>query len=280
MHGLRSDGERRLVSLPLGGLSQYQSPRTGTDLGAPVSGVLPSRWPCSARFGWRAGRLVSSPRRSWTADGLDPVTQPGPARPVRAAHGLLVALVGLALLLAAVVVGAVPAAAQNAVGSSTPAVANTVGSPASIGAGQRLGRSLPQPRIVVATSVAADTVPETRVFWSGGQTARTAAEKWASESGVTTLEMSPSGEAATRARRDHGRCWGWSTRVTLLHQHQRPRRTETVSGRQVTYVETTLICDPARRADEQQVGQSRSRGRMGLVGRSDGQPSSVLSGHR
>jgi len=87
------------------------------------------------------------------------MTRPGPTpqRPYRAARagrGLLAALVGLLLVMAAVVVGAVPAAAQNAVGASTPAAANTVGVPTDIGAGQRLGKVPPQPRIVVATAVA------------------------------------------------------------------------------------------------------------------------------
>jgi len=72
-------------------------------------------------------------------------------------HGLLAALVGLLLVLAGIVVGAVPAAAQNRVGASTTAVANTVGPPAGISAGQRLGNASPQPLIVVATAVAAET---------------------------------------------------------------------------------------------------------------------------
>lgn len=86
------------------------------------------------------------------------MTEPGTptGRPSRAAHGLLAALVGLALLLAALVVGAVPAAAGNRVGASTPVMINTVGSPTDIGAGQRLGKSLPQPSFVVATGVAAE----------------------------------------------------------------------------------------------------------------------------
>ncbi len=76
--------------------------------------------------------------------------------PVRAARGRLAALVGLALLLAAMVVGAVPAAAQNGVGASTPVMINTVGVSADIGAGQRLGKTVPRPLIVVATGVAAE----------------------------------------------------------------------------------------------------------------------------
>ena len=69
---------------------------------------------------------------------------------------LLAALVGFLLVLAGIVVGAVPAAAQNAVGASSPASANTVGPLAGIGAGQRLGKVVPQPQIVVATGVAAE----------------------------------------------------------------------------------------------------------------------------
>jgi len=83
--------------------------------------------------------------------------RPTPPRPVGASRGLLAAVVGLLLVLAGIVVGAVPAAAQNRVGASTTAVANTVGPPAGISAGQRLGNASPQPLIVVATAVAAET---------------------------------------------------------------------------------------------------------------------------
>ncbi len=65
-------------------------------------------------------------------------------------------LVGLALLLACTVVGALPAAAQNGVGVSTPVMINTVGAATDIGAGQRLGETVLQPVIVVATGVAAE----------------------------------------------------------------------------------------------------------------------------
>jgi len=82
--------------------------------------------------------------------------RPNPLQPHRAAQRLLAALVGVLLVLAAVVVGAVPAAAQNRVGASTLAVANTVGPSTGIGAGQRLGKTVPQPRFVVATGVAAE----------------------------------------------------------------------------------------------------------------------------
>ena len=65
-------------------------------------------------------------------------------------------LVGLALLLACTVVGALPAAAQNGVGVSTPVMINTVEAATDIGAGQRLGETVLQPVIVVATGVAAE----------------------------------------------------------------------------------------------------------------------------
>ena len=47
-------------------------------------------------------------------------------------------------------------------------------------------------------------------------------------------------DGRTRTRRDHGKYLSLIAAVTLLHQHQRPRRTATVSGRQVSYVESTL----------------------------------------
>lgn len=47
-------------------------------------------------------------------------------------------------------------------------------------------------------------------------------------------------DGRTRTRRDHGKYLGLIAAVTLLHQHQRPRRTATVSGKQVSYVESTL----------------------------------------
>ncbi len=88
------------------------------------------------------------------------MTWPGTAteRPQRAAHWLLAGIVGLAVVLAGIVVGAVPAAAQNAVGASTPVMINTVGPAADIGAGQRLGKTVLHPVVVVATGVAAETV--------------------------------------------------------------------------------------------------------------------------
>ena len=108
------------------------------------------------------GRAASCrvPERSGAADRLGAMRKSHrtPPRPVRAAQGLLTALVGLLLVLAGIVVGAVPAAAQNAVGASNPAAANAVGPPADITAGQRLGKVVPRPRIVVATGVAAKTL--------------------------------------------------------------------------------------------------------------------------
>jgi hypothetical protein len=104
------------------------------------------------------------------------MTSPGPTpqrpyRAARAAHGLLAALVGLALLLAGILVGAVPAAAQNGVGASTPAMINTVGASADIGAGQRLGKTVLQARFVVATGVAAEAGPSevTTLYRAVGQ---------------------------------------------------------------------------------------------------------------
>jgi hypothetical protein len=70
---------------------------------------------------------------------------------------LLGALTVLFVILGAVVGGAVPAAAQNAVGASTLVMINSVGSSTDIGAGQRLGKTVLQPGFVVATGVAAET---------------------------------------------------------------------------------------------------------------------------
>lgn len=47
-------------------------------------------------------------------------------------------------------------------------------------------------------------------------------------------------DTRTRTRRDHGKYLGLIAAVTLLHQHQRHRRTTSLAGRQVTYVESTL----------------------------------------
>ena len=52
------------------------------------------------------------------------------------------------------------------------------------------------------TASVAEAGGPTRVFWSGGSTARTAAEKRALENGGTTLEMTPAGRAVTSATQD------------------------------------------------------------------------------
>ncbi len=127
---------------------------------------------------------------------------------------LVVALVGLALAMAAIVVGPVPSTAQALVTPPT-AVAYAYDSATSLAHGT--ARSLPSAAVLTQparegsptavgasdrlrdSAVAAEGVPETRVFWSGGPTARSAAEKWASENGAKTLEMSPGGQAAERA---------------------------------------------------------------------------------
>jgi len=64
-------------------------------------------------------------------------------------------------------------------------------------------------------------------------------------------------DGRTRTRRDHGKYLGLIAAVTLLHQHQRPKRTASVGGRQVTYVETTLAdIAIANRLAHQVLGQS------------------------
>ena len=47
-------------------------------------------------------------------------------------------------------------------------------------------------------------------------------------------------DTRTRTRRDHGKYLGLIAAVTLLHQHQRPRKTTTINGTTVPYVETTI----------------------------------------
>jgi DNA primase len=47
-------------------------------------------------------------------------------------------------------------------------------------------------------------------------------------------------DTRTRTRRDHGKYLGLIAAVTLLHQHQRDRKTTVLAGRSVTYVESTL----------------------------------------
>ncbi len=47
-------------------------------------------------------------------------------------------------------------------------------------------------------------------------------------------------DARTRTRRDHGKYLTLIDAVTLLHQHQRERKTVTIGGRDITYIETAL----------------------------------------
>ena len=47
-------------------------------------------------------------------------------------------------------------------------------------------------------------------------------------------------DGRTRTRRDHGKYLNLIAAVTLLHQHQRARKSATINGRQVTYVESTI----------------------------------------
>jgi DNA primase catalytic core len=64
-------------------------------------------------------------------------------------------------------------------------------------------------------------------------------------------------DGRTRTRRDHGKYLSLIAAVTLLHQHQRPRRTATVSGKQVSYVESTLAdIEVANRLAHLVLGQS------------------------
>jgi len=64
-------------------------------------------------------------------------------------------------------------------------------------------------------------------------------------------------DGRTRTRRDHGKYLGLIAAVTLLHQHQRPRRAATVSGKQVSYVESTLAdIEVANRLAHLVLGQS------------------------
>jgi DNA primase len=64
-------------------------------------------------------------------------------------------------------------------------------------------------------------------------------------------------DARTRTRRDHGKYLGLIAAVTLLHQHQRARKTTTLAGQQVTYVESTLAdIEVANRLAHAVLGQS------------------------
>jgi hypothetical protein len=64
-------------------------------------------------------------------------------------------------------------------------------------------------------------------------------------------------DGRTRTRRDHGKYLGLIAAVTLLHQHQRPRRTASVNGQDVAYVETTIgDIEVANRLAHAVLGQS------------------------
>ena len=64
-------------------------------------------------------------------------------------------------------------------------------------------------------------------------------------------------DGRTRTRRDHGKYLGLIAAVTLLHQHQRVRKTATINGRTVSYVETTIgDIEVAHRLAHAVLGQS------------------------
>lgn len=64
-------------------------------------------------------------------------------------------------------------------------------------------------------------------------------------------------DGRTRTRRDHGKYLGLIAAVTLLHQHQRGRKTATINGRVVSYVETTIgDIEVAHRLAHAVLGQS------------------------
>jgi DNA primase len=64
-------------------------------------------------------------------------------------------------------------------------------------------------------------------------------------------------DGRTRTRRDHGKYLGLIAAVTLLHQHQRTRKTATVNGKVVAYVETTIDdIEVAHRLAHAVLGQS------------------------
>ncbi|GAB3851812.1 hypothetical protein GCM10028801_01910 [Nocardioides maradonensis] len=64
-------------------------------------------------------------------------------------------------------------------------------------------------------------------------------------------------DSRTRTRRDHGKYLGLIAAVTLLHQHQRERKTATINGRVVSYVETTIgDIEVAHRLAHAVLGQS------------------------
>jgi DNA primase catalytic core len=64
-------------------------------------------------------------------------------------------------------------------------------------------------------------------------------------------------DGRTRTRRDHGKYLGLISAVTLLHQHQRTRKTATINGKVVAYVETTIDdIEVAHRLAHAVLGQS------------------------
>jgi DNA primase catalytic core len=64
-------------------------------------------------------------------------------------------------------------------------------------------------------------------------------------------------DGRTRTRRDHGKYLGLIAAVTLLHQHQRERKTATINGRTVSYVESTIgDIEVAHRLAHAVLGQS------------------------
>jgi DNA primase catalytic core len=64
-------------------------------------------------------------------------------------------------------------------------------------------------------------------------------------------------DGRTRTRRDHGKYLGLIAAVTLLHQHQRTRKTATINGKVVAYVETTIgDIEVAHRLAHAVLGQS------------------------
>ncbi len=64
-------------------------------------------------------------------------------------------------------------------------------------------------------------------------------------------------DGRTRTRRDHGKYLGLISAVTLLHQHQRERKTATINGKVVSYVESTIgDIEVAHRLAHAVLGQS------------------------
>lgn len=64
-------------------------------------------------------------------------------------------------------------------------------------------------------------------------------------------------DGRTRTRRDHGKYLGLIAAVTLLHQHQRERKTATINGKVVSYVESTIgDIEVAHRLAHAVLGQS------------------------